>query len=120
MLCAGRDSRFPPFRKGRGKMGHPSFLAGVRLSGLASMIMFRIPMDNARGAGRRGVPSALLGAGSSTAHSGSLCEPEYYAQDDNVERDPRDTKQRTLPHASVFQGWALQSREAVGLILFQK
>src|SRR5579864_7524023 len=26
MPCARRDSRFPPFRTERGKMGHPSFL----------------------------------------------------------------------------------------------
>jgi hypothetical protein len=36
-------------------MGQSSLLARLRLSGLAFWIMFRIPMDNAGGAGRRGV-----------------------------------------------------------------
>src|SRR5580704_11074279 len=36
MACAGRDSRFPPFRTGGGKMGHP-LRGGVRLGDTGSL-----------------------------------------------------------------------------------
>ena len=103
MPCDRRDSRFPTFPQRARKEG-PPFVFGWGEIGWAGVLE---PVQNSHGQ----CWSCGRTRGPSTAHSGSLCEPEYCAQDDNVKRDPRDTKQRTLPPRFGFQRRTLHSLE---------
>jgi hypothetical protein len=47
-------------------------------------IVFKVSFDGSGIACGRGILSAPLGAGSSTAHCDSRCEPQCYAQDDSA------------------------------------
>jgi hypothetical protein len=78
MPGARRHSRFPPFRTERGKDGPPVVFVRLRFEWAwpRSWLEF-LSTFVSHGQTR----------GPSTSHSGSLCEPEYCAQDDTVKHD---------------------------------
>jgi hypothetical protein len=108
MPCAGRDSRFPPFRTGREKMGHP-LRGGVRLGDTGSLDcarddrLFRVcTSEDARAfidwrglLQRSFVGSRVCATPLPQDDSGRLACPWAFSR-------------------------VVQSREATGLVLFQK
>jgi hypothetical protein len=109
-----RSSRFsfPTFPRLTRKDGAPGYLAGVRLSWLGVQDRAQNSHGQCWWCGQTRGPS--------TSYSGSLCEPEYCAQDDNVKRGYREMRTTEADPRLGLSRWALQSREAFGSILYQK
>jgi hypothetical protein len=95
---AVRSSRFsfPTFSHRTRKSGAAVFLAGLRLSWLGVQDRAQNSHGQSWWCGQTRGPS--------TSYSGSLCEPEYCAQDDNVKEDTVRCEQLRLTHAWGFQG----------------
>jgi len=87
---------FPAFPHRTRKSGASVFLAGLRLSWLGVQDRAQNSHGQCWWCGQTRGPS--------TSYSGSLCEPEYCAQDDNVKEDTVRCEQLRLTHAWGFQG----------------
>ena len=87
---------FPTFPQRTRKSGASVFLAGLRLSWLGVQDRAQNSHGQCWWCGQTRGPS--------TSYSGSLCEPEHCAQDDNVKEDTVRCEQLRLTHAWGFQG----------------